>query len=316
MTTHSRDQAPGLDAIHVALPMDRFYWAVLDTRTLPKQHRRNARSLGFLLENVLPAPVESIHAAYHWSESETQRVIACAIAKDDLRDEINAHGGVLSLFPDALPSFAAAASGKVIDPCSLNLLTGEFEPSPLRRSRCRMLLQAIGVILVALALVLLGFERRTSVLREAAAEIRSAQAQVVADTLGNTAPPSGQPPELRFLSELRSLRQTRSHQASFGSGSLQNIADVTPSLADLLARWPADLHTLTESIFITPTSMTLRAIVPVTSDAQALADALSKVEDWSLQQPQINAAPPQGVNATLQWKREDQHRDKQKESAS
>src|SRR5690606_20144757 len=65
------------DHRRLSWPPDRFYWGVLDVRDLP----RNADRC-YLLEPVLPVPIESVQAVYE--PVGDGRVLACAAPREAL----------------------------------------------------------------------------------------------------------------------------------------------------------------------------------------------------------------------------------------
>ena len=49
---------------HLQLPAESFYWAILETGSLPRPKHPTTVQLGYLFENVLPVPIEEIQATY------------------------------------------------------------------------------------------------------------------------------------------------------------------------------------------------------------------------------------------------------------
>jgi hypothetical protein len=287
---------------HRVLPTEDLYWALLDASALPVRRQSDAQALGFLFENALPAPIDTFHAVYHRAGAGGGQILACAMPREDLRALMDTNGETLSLCPEKLPAFISERVE--CEPSLLNLLTREFEPRSVKRGKRRWLMTWSGIIATLLVLVIFGLERRTAAVRGQIAQTRGARAQLIAQSTG-IAVSGNQPAELRFLAELRSLRQTRQRSGGNAEDATSEIQEVTPVLADLLGRWPKELHVLVESLSITPTTMTLRGQTPSSGDVQSLANAFDAIAGWRLQQPQISSAGAQaGVNATLQWKRE------------
>lgn len=297
------------------LEADRFFWAMLDGSSLPRSRRRDRRALGYLFESELPLPIEQVHAAYLRVESD--RVIACGLASQQLQSIVNEHPEALTLAPASVPGFLGS---DFVDARQLNLLTERFEPASLRRGRWRLTVQAASLGVVVLIVLLLGLERRTTAERDGARDLRDARRELIERSIGSLpAAAAHQPPELRFLAELRTLRQTRQAPA----GDQRTSGDqALLALAALAQRWPRELHVMTESISLTPTSITLRAMASSSAEVQILADALGALElnaspsdpsgaisgwgewgGWQAQQPQISVASPEKVDATLHWRR-------------
>jgi hypothetical protein len=286
---------------HRVLPPEELHWALLDASALPARKQIDPQALGFLFENVLPTPIERFQAVYQ-RVGAGGPIIACAMAREDLRVLANTEEEILSLCPETLPTFISERVE--CEPSLLNLMTGEFEPRSVQRAKRRWVKTLLLITAVLVGLVILGLERRTASLRGQTAQTRGARAQLIAQSTG-IAVSGNQPAELRFLAELRSLRQTRQRSGGNAEDATSEIQEVTPVLAELLGRWPKELHVLVESISITPTTMTVRGQTPSSGDVQLLANAFDSIEGWRLQQPQISSTGTQaGVNATLQWKRE------------
>lgn len=280
----------------ITLPPERFFWSVIEIAPLPARSRRDPRSLGYVFENALPLSLERVHAVY--APLDGDRVLACGLLIDELQAQVQEHPGMLALTPAEATEFLDVEPEVL---ASLNLCTGAFEPKPLRSARRRFALIASALWFAIVGLLLAGLERRIASQDQYADSLAQARQQVIQQALGSPAPPGAQPPELRFIAELRTLRQTRRQQPLADNAS--EVTDAIDSLASLAQLWPRQLNILTESLTITPTTMTLRAAVPNSGDVQHLADALAPIEGWQSQQPQVNAASDNKVNATLQWKR-------------
>jgi hypothetical protein len=288
-------------AHYIELSPESFYWAVLDVVALPKRRKRNPNSLGFLFENHLPLAIEEVQAVYlPIGSSSGASVVACGMSKADLRASLQSTPEALRLMPKRLPTFAGDTA---IDPTKINLLVGEFEPPRLTRMRRRLCVHAIVILTILTALAVIGIERRAFAAHDRVAQAQGARLQWIGQVMD--LPLAGnQPPDLALIAELRMLRQTRQSPSTLSGdqGTGSTIRDVTPALAALLQAWPTDLHVQTESISVTPTTMTLRGVTPQSDDVQRLANVLMSLEGWQLQQPEM-ATGSTGVNATLQWKR-------------
>lgn len=302
----------GRQDVYLALAPEQFYWALLDVQSLPRSRRRDLTALGYLFESVLPVSIEHVHAAYASAAGAgaagglPSKLVACGMARSDLAALVGAHSASLTLNPQRPPGFISEAGAKV-DVRQLNLLTGDLEPAPLRRGKRRLMVQASIVVLLITISIVGGLARRTNAIHEQIAAIESRRHDIIASTVGS-ASSSPQPPELRMLSELRLLAQTRGRGRGRGGAAAGaaakgvSSADVLATFGDLVANWPRDLQIRAESVLITPTTMTLRGLAPASADVQALADALTNLRGWRLEQPQISATGAGAVQATLQWK--------------
>ena len=276
---------PDLIKIHDRLrwPPDRFFWAILDVKSLPKRRRAARQQFGYLFENVIPGlPIEHVHAQYCKVDSST--LIACGLPAEVLRSsELT---DALTLTPDSLPQFITHKLGVTSLPRELHFLTGAYAPKRLRLLGRRLKLLVASIIVVCACSVVFGMERRIDHLqnRLRTIEEHTSHGCLQMVPVGS----SHQPPRLRLVAELRRLEQTRSEVA-------QNIQpdNCGPHLASLLRSWPRNVHLLTESVSITPNAISVRGQVPTMADAQGVADAFKLMTRdngrWEVGQPQTEA---------------------------
>src|SRR5690606_6853138 len=124
-----------------------------DVRDVPRNVDR-----GYLLEPLLPVPIESVHAVYVTLGDD--RMLACAAPKEALE---GVGPDALLLSPESLPDAVATSD---VDPSRLNLLVGPYQPRPLRR------LRAVWHVIIAAcaSLVTFGLHTRARVYERAAAD--------------------------------------------------------------------------------------------------------------------------------------------------
>jgi hypothetical protein len=293
------------------LPPEQFYWALLAPPKSGRAQSINGKQLGYLFENVLPVPIEQVQAVY--ARTSEGKFIACGMDREQLSHHANGH---VHLGPATLPNAIDAP----IETARLNLLVGEFEPKAITNLRIRWTWSLSAIILACAVVLTVGMHRRTASYQATIADINSVRQDVLAQVLGDSASGGGggsgggsggggggQPAELRLTAELRRLRQTR--QAPSGADS--QLTDVTPLLAELLAAWPSpDVFVRTETISVTPTSITVRGLVPTSDEAQVLATSLESTKSsgadprsggggWSIRQPQITSVRD-GVQFVMQ----------------
>ena len=269
--------APGLQ--HVQWSAADFYWAVIDTTSLPRRLGPiNHEQLGYLFERSLPLPIDDVHAVYV-RIGKSKRYVACGVDRARLSDALLPDA--LSLAPEGLPDWidedAAMASAD-----RFNLLTGEFEPRALRRPRRRAALEIIAAILVVAAVLVIGFERRIAAARNTAGTIESQRTALLQEVLANSLTPTALPSDVRMTAELRTLRQTRTTDAP----SIE-LTDVSERLAMLLGRWPAGVHLRTQSLSATADSITLRGLLESVESSQTFVDAFQGLPPWRVQQPSV-----------------------------
>ncbi|MBL9118534.1 MAG: hypothetical protein JNL80_01310 [Phycisphaerae bacterium] len=117
---------------HVTLPAERLYWAVLDPRPLGRSRIADSE-MGFLFEDSLPVPIETVHARF--ARLADGRAIACGIDREALERLDRAR--LLSVTPDRIPEPVRELVGEsaALDAADFNLLVGAYEPVAVRSVR-------------------------------------------------------------------------------------------------------------------------------------------------------------------------------------
>ena len=283
------------DVQHLRWPAERFYWAILDTLPMPATVRSRRERLGYLFESVLPGvAIEEVQTVYQRLPDGAKRVLACGLPKNELRDDVDA--AAVTLTPDAAPGFLEGS----VDLARLNLLSGSFLPQPVRHLRRRWLLHVCLLLTFCAALLVVGLERRNSLHRRTINDLTATHDTIIKQVLGSDVPLPGTgvipgAGELRLIAQRRRLEQTRSDDLP-----ISEVGNASAILARLLASWPQDLHTQTQSISIASSSITVRASLPTMADAQRLVDAFTSMNGWRLQQPQSEAQRDR-VDVTLRF---------------
>jgi len=284
----------GMDsARHVTWPAHRFYWALLDASVLPRgiaKRRPDPERLGYLFECELPVPIDRVHAVY--VPVGDHQYVACGLEHERILAEASLHEA-LTLTPDQVPDILAPQGA--VDPQSFNLLCGPHEPAPVRRKRYQCIGETALVAACILLAIVLGTERRIDARDRATMELQ-AKRQVVYDELypPATSAPSAQPAPLRLLAERRQLERTRGSATS--SAQIEEPQSAF-TLAALLERWPTDHPIRTESISVTPASVTLVGLLPTAPLAQEFVSAFDLPHEWEARQPQISTVTD-GVRLT------------------
>lgn len=307
------------------LPSSSFYWALLDEGMLKGRSGRRKQQLDYLFESVLPLPVEQLQTAYLkvTNAQDRPRCLACGMDRERLKNVLDeAAIKPHAIVPSELPGFIRSEVGSLDpEPESLNLLTGDYEPAALKRARRGWRLQVAVLFILLCVVITLGLQRRARHAMDEVARFESLRRDLTQQALGAQGTLGGrQPAELQLTAELRRLRQTRQQPRAELA-----LADVSHDLAGVLSHWPAaeDLFVQTESISVTPTAITIRAIAPNSADIQQLADSMigltgpangeqTSLGGWELAQPQVNAAR-NAVQGTIQLRRVDTARAKSKE---
>ncbi len=289
---------------HITWPAHRFYWALLDASVLPRrffQRGPDSRALGYLFESDLPVPIERVHAVY--LPLGDNRFIACGIEHERLTTDLSLREA-LTLSPDGIPEEVVPECP--VGPRPINLLTGLHEPTLVRRERRRFIGESAVVAALLLLAVVLGAERRIDAWNRAIVEMQ-AKSQAVYDDLypPEISAPSTQPMPLRLVAELRQLERTRGRAAQ--SSDLEEPQS-GHTLAALLQRWPTDQPIMTESISVTPASVTLIGLLPTAPAAQGFVSAFQLPDEWEARQPQISTVSD-GVRLTWRLTRRSASRD-------
>lgn len=283
-------------SFHVRWPCERFFWALIDASVLPAGERVSDERLRFMLEPELPLPLEDVHADFVPVTGSEKRFVACALPRIVLREETPS--GALTIGPSEAPAFVREAVGERFDAARINLLVGEFEPGPVRKWRRRTSLATAAGVVLAFALVIVGIERRILGANDNAEVLRAQRDVLIARALGPA--PAGQPlpPELRLEAELRALSLTR-RQSETLSNAVAPV-DATDRLTDLLAHWPTDVPTKTESIVVSDGAVHVHGVVTASEDAQRLATATGALTGLQASFPSVQAAP-EGCRFGLEW---------------
>lgn len=270
-----REQA-GQSSTPTALrwPPERFFWAVLTSPVGRPIAGVLPPSLYEALDEEVPVPGMTLHAVV--SPLHDGQLLVCAAAREALEA---LPAGTLSLRPSALPAWMTALFPDDVvghDVLShVELLTGAYEPSPLRRAhRHRTALVGAALLLIGV-LGVLGINRRAAAWSRAGEQAATLTASLVTEVSGASTP----------LALQRALEQQRS-----ASRSPKGLTppDAALALAGLLAVWPKDIEVDASSVSIAPTAMSLS--LSVSGDARPLLAALKAPVGWTLDEPRISTA--------------------------
>lgn len=245
-------------------PTNRFYWATLDA---PGVRRVGPIPTGLLplLEDDVPANADDLHAV--GVPLSGGRLGVCAAEAAALRA---VPPGVLSLTPEALPSFLASQG---LSPDQFNLLAGAFEPLPLRRRRFHRHAFAAGTVALCAALLAVGLHRRTAHWESYTHDARTASQTIAAEAA--SVPP-----------------HQLAAQASRVRGTLDALAKAAPSpdasiaLAAVLRAWPTSIPSKPQSI--TTNAAGIAISVTLEGEPAAFLDAFTPPQGWMLDEPRVN----------------------------
>lgn len=301
---------PNAQPFVVRIPDAQLYWSVLDLSPLGLSRWQTAQQqqLLNLIDAELPLPVEDVQVATLRVDQLT--VVACGIERKALdalvQEAPDAHVAV----PASVPEWLLQEIGdpRHINPDSLNLLQGDYEPNVVRRVRRVMHLHAVAALILIAFVVLAGLERRRMASLDALSAIEIARQAVYERAL--RASPAGvsgtQPLAARFTSELRRLQQTRgsfAHQDGFRASDAESLDD---TLHALIATWPNEHHMQTESITMSGRTLTIIGTLPSALDAEHFARTVGSFApgQWESRQPAIQSAErDENVRLTLRLER-------------
>lgn len=263
-----------------------LYWAILDPRTLGRERIRRSEC-GFLFEESLPCQLEEIQTGCAWAPDG--RVLVCGAERSVVEEALAA--GAVSLVPDRIPDWIEQSMRDHVRPESLELLTREYEPRPVRRARVGFGVLVACLLAAGCFLAAWGVVARAASLARAAEDVDARRADIVRAAVSGSGATERLPPELRLAAELRELERTRAVE-------LPATADAAPVLAALLALWPEGLDLRPDSILVDGRSVVVRGRARDAVAMQTLADALGRLDGWRLAPPEFRAAT-EGVDFTI-----------------
>ncbi|MEM9372528.1 MAG: hypothetical protein AAGA55_02695 [Planctomycetota bacterium] len=256
---------------HQLVPAESLYLALLDAPFSAGVASRK-EELCHAFEPMIPGGFEGVIPVYRTLPDA--RVLAIGIARTTLDRMMP---GTATASPAAWPSgLEPELSG--IDPRSINLLVGAAEPAHVRAAHRRLASRAAGAIALVCTLGIVLLQQQAERSDERAVRARMQTSRVFASALGPDMSSIRQQPSSLLTSELRKLRATR--------GGTSFRAPVGPSadliFADLLAAWPSDAQTQTESMSVTPQSAEIVTTVASLSNAERLLGTVGKAPGLSV----------------------------------
>ncbi|MBC7834054.1 MAG: hypothetical protein H7Y88_03015 [Phycisphaerales bacterium] len=281
MTAQATPIQPTATADHVTWPADRFYWSIIEA---PGFSRRGELPAGLLSDVQADIPdAEPIHAVCVSLGAANDRVsnedrspadaatalLVCAARVADL-DALSPC--VLSLTPASIPAEFAAQ----VDPASLNLLVGRFEPRPHRAARFRRHAVVAATVLLTTILLSVGFHRRAQHSTALAATARQARIDLATEIAPGKSPDSLP----GVVAQLRAVADAATKQ--------KPVTDASLSRAALLRSWPAGVPSKPQSLSIT--TARIMASVALDADPAAFLSAMRAPTGWKLAEPRLNAS--------------------------
>lgn len=285
---------------HRTLSPERFYFALLDVSMLPRtRFSQDETKLGYLFEDVLPCPIESVAASF--VPIDAKRVLACGIERDAFAQEDLE--GAWTLGPASLPDAIVSEIGESNAESALaqlNVLIGEFEPKSLRQTRRRKTAWLVGAALIATALEIVGLESRMASLRDRLASIEAHETLLLDAALGKAAPGVGNAQRrAALIGEQRQLARTRGAKAAATQGY---EVDVAARLASLLRAWPTDLLKIEiDSLAVDARGIEIRGSAKSAAEQQSLVEALGTQPGLEAEPPRFRASADGKVEFEIGW---------------
>jgi len=230
-----------------------------------------------LIEEDVPVLAEDIWAV--GARAKNDKFVVCALRRSELA---TLAPGTLALTPEYVPGFVDA------HPALFNLLTGEFEPRPIRRARLRGHALAAAATLLCACLFALGLSRRADVWHAGALTVRQSSRSIV-DSLALS---------VFWTKDDLTMELMQRRQAIPGEVHIPGDASLT--LASIIAHWPTEMAAKTQSISATGDSASLSVTVP--GDPTLFLAALKTPEGWRLEEPRL-AATEKATRLTLELRR-------------
>lgn len=244
------------------IPAERLFWSIVEAAGV----RAGPLPAGLwpLLEEDVPVDPNLLWAVS--APIDEHRLLICAALKADL-SALSPPDGVLT--PDHVPDVISSS----VDPASLNLLVGEFEPVHLRTSRQRRRLTSAAAWLLSATLIGVGLERRSSAWREESHNAATAAQSVIASLSTS----------LGWSRDDLALELVQRRQAA--PPDLHIPGDAALAIAGLLESWPTRIAAKTQSISASGEVASISVLI--SGDAAAFISAIRPPEGWKLQEPRL-----------------------------
>ena len=255
-------------------PSNRFFWALIDPRPLPRRLQRSHEQHRLLLEPHLPVPLADVHAAF--ARCADGQLVACAIEHRTLHNEVTP--AMRRLIPEAVPE---ALGADLAETHALNLLTGEYEPHASRRAGQLLFGSAIVALLSLATIVSAGHLRRAQAAEDRTHRAYSETASILSEVLDRAIADDPRAVSLAHRevhNQLSALRQSRD-----GSTVDAELHPADHSLATFLAAWPRDPEIIAQvrTLAVSPMRIRCDADVATSDTPSKLREALDQAAGWT-----------------------------------
>ncbi len=275
---------------HRTLPPTQLYWALLPAASAPgvadrtSDHSDDAALNA--LEGVLPVPIDSVHAVTAVGSDGTLVICACP---HNILEAV--HPDTLQLLPTAIPPGVPQ-----LEPGSLNLLTGIYEPGPLRRARSKFAATLAAALILTTALLSAALVHRERAYSRAAGAFTTLRNDALRAVFPEQPPPAA---AMLLPSALETARRSQRVQAPPPADAARALAAFLSAWPDLPGADPAEVEVLS----ITENTLNLTCRVPDHTAAAELVSRLVPPPGYAMA-PVRTSPHHQGVRLIVQARRE------------
>lgn len=258
---------------HVRLAPEEFFWAMLRVEGIHARKLESAATRALLDEAFaahLPVALDRVATAYlRLPTPGESTIIACGLALDRLHTP-EMHRAI-TISPTSFPAWIPGVASDDGDPSCLNILSGAWEPEPVRSARCRLSLLRAGVAACIGIAIAFGFWRTANYAHAQTRVADAAFAVTLAAAPGSISAHSD--PTFAASRELARLRATRPDAGAVG------VVDASAELESVLRAWPKNVDTKVSLLSVNSRGVQIEAVVPGNTHAAEFAAAFKRPDD-------------------------------------
>lgn len=238
--------------------------------------RDRDRELLYQFEAFVPQDVGDVHAVF--SGPVDGKVIACGCSLDRV---LRFQSEVEMLVPDLLPDWLGIESSDAI--CwQLNLLGGVIKPASFhQRERVTAKIVCFASVVIIL-MVVLGVQRKKSVLDEQLADINTQIASMYQQVLPRSSGSNTQPDAIRLSTLLNQARATRT-----GATGLAEH-DLVGDLAGVFENWPRAIYLQVRALTLNERTLRIELSISGNEVASEVVRVLSGLNGWEIETRSTN----------------------------
>jgi len=234
------------------------------------------RELLYQFEALVPQDVGDVHLVF--SKPINGKVIACGCDRDRVQQY---QSEAEMLVPASLPDWIGVDSSDAI--CKeLNLLVGAMKPVSFRdREHVTAKIVCFASIVMVLV-VMLGVQRKRSVLNERLTDINTQIASMYQQVLPRSSNHNAQPDTIRLSTLLNQARATRT-----GAIGLTGH-DLVKDLAGVFESWPRELDIQVRALTLNERTLRIELSVSDNEVASEVVRELSSLKGWGIETRSTN----------------------------